>query len=81
MIGATYIEQTAERQDLLIGDWKLFIFVYILLDIIRLSLASEQTIFELSHRDTLVLEGEALKQSHFSHVKVILLLAPHSCVY
>ncbi len=65
LIGVTYIEETAEREGLLIGDWTLFICVYILLDILRLSLVSEQTIFEL-YQITLVLVGEALKQSHFS---------------
>ncbi len=48
LIGVTCIEETAEREGLLIGDWTLFICVYILLDILRLSLVSEQTIFELS---------------------------------
>lgn len=65
LIGVTCIEETAEREGLLIGDWTLFICVYILLDILRLSLVSEQTIFEL-YQITLVLVGEALKQSQVS---------------
>ncbi len=65
LIGVTCIEETAEREGLLIGDWTLFICVYILLDILRLSLVSEQTIFEL-YQITLVLVGEVLKQCHVS---------------